>query len=73
MKSACAIRKSMCYSEHFNVTLIIAKLYKQRPVFQCNANIMRALDVDFFHDALQVIGLSRVIACGMLYLESREL
>ena len=27
----------------------------------------------FPHDALRVIGLSRVIACGALYLESREL
>ena len=27
----------------------------------------------FSHDALRVIGLSRVIACGALYLESREL
>ena len=57
-------------SEHLNATLImliIAKLYKYRPVFQCNVHIMRA-----FHDILRVIGLSRVIACGALYLESQE-
>ena len=28
--------------------LIIAKLYKPRPVFQCNVHITRALDVNFF-------------------------